>query len=74
MKKLYLVDTNGTREFWTVDDENMVLRYLYNNESVDAAGCDDVEDDSSWGEVVFSFDDFHHLFDNVDIIDSRPFD
>lgn len=74
MKKLYLVDTNGTREFWTVDDENMILRALYSNESVDAENCDDVEDDSSWDEVDLTAGELKHLFDNVDIIDERPFD
>ena len=74
MKKLYLVDTNATREFWTVDDEDMILRALYSDESVDAEDCDDVEDDSSWNEIALSPDELKHLFDNVDIIDERPFE
>lgn len=73
MKKLYLVNTNGTREFWTVDDENMILRSLYSNESVDAASCDEVEDDSSWDEVELAEEELEHLFDDVEIIDSRLF-
>lgn len=73
MKKLYLVKTNGTREFWTVDDEDMILRALYSDESVDADDCDDVEDDSSWDTVKLTTSELEHLFDNVDIIDERPF-
>lgn len=74
MKKLYLVNTNGTREFWTVDDENMVLRYLYNNESVDANDCDEIEDDSSWDISYLDMEQLEHLFDGVEVIDSRLFD
>lgn len=74
MKNLYLVDTNATREFWTVDDENLILRALYSDESVDAENCDDVEDDSSWDEIELTEDELKRLFDNVDIIDERPFD
>lgn len=74
MKKLYLVDTIGTREFWTVDDENMILRSLYNDESVDAEDCDDVEDDSSWDETKLTAEELEHLFDNVEIVDERLFD
>lgn len=74
MKKVYLVKTNGTKEFWTVDDEAMILRSLYNNESVDAENCDEVEDDSSWDEVELTENEFNHLFDNVEIIDERDFD
>lgn len=73
MKKLYLVDTNGTREFWTVDDESRILRSIYNDESVDAENCDNVEDDSSWGEVELTKDEYAHLFDDVEIIDERDF-
>lgn len=73
MKKLYLVKTNGTQEFWTVDDENMVLRYLYSNESVDATDCDEVEDDSSWDETNLTTQELEHLFDDVEVIDSRHF-
>lgn len=75
MKKLYLVDTLGTREFWTVDDEHgqMILRSLYSNESVDAENCDGVEDDSSWDEVELTEDEYAHLFDRVKIIDERDF-
>lgn len=73
MKKLYLVNTNGTREFWTVDDEQMILRSLYSNESVDAENCNEVEDDSSWNEVELTADEYAHLFDDVEIIDERDF-
>ena len=73
MKKLYLVKTNGTKEFWTVDDEQMILRSLYSNESVDAENCDGVEDDSSWDEVELTEDEYAHLFDRVKIIDEREF-
>ena len=73
MKKVYLVKTNGTKEFWTVDDENMILRSLYNDESVDAEKCDNVEDDSSWDEVELTEDEYAHLFDGVEIIDERDF-
>ena len=73
MKKLYLVNTNGTREFWTVDDEQMILRSLYSNESVDAENCDGVEDDSSWDETELTSNELDHLFDDVDIIDERDF-
>lgn len=73
MKKVYLVNTNGTREFWTVDDEQMILRSLYSNESVDAENCDIVEDDSSWDEVELTADELEHLFDDVEIIDERDF-
>lgn len=74
MKKLYLVNTLGTREFWTVDDENMILRSLYNDESVDAEDCDDVEDDSSWDEKKLTAEELEHLFDDVEIVDERLFD
>lgn len=74
MKKVYLVKTNGTKEFWTVDDEAMILRSLYNDESVDAENCDAVEDDSSWDEVELTADEFDRLFDDVDILDERDFD
>lgn len=73
MKKLYLVDINGTREFWTVDDENRILRSIYNDESVDAENCDDVEDDSSWDVEYMDVEQMDHLFDGVEIIDSRLF-
>ena len=73
MKKVYLVDTLGTREFWTVDDKNHTLRSLYSNESVDAENCDIVEDDSSWDEVELTEDEYAHLFDRVKIIDEREF-
>lgn len=74
MKKLYLVNTNGTREFWTVDDENMILRSLYSDESVDAEDCEDVEDDSSWDETKLTAEELEHLFDDVEIVDERLFD
>lgn len=74
MKKLYLVETNGTQEFWTVDDENMILRSLYNDESVNAEDCDNVEDDSSWDETKLTAEELEHLFDNVEIVDERLFD
>lgn len=73
MKKLYLVNTNGTREFWTVDDEQMILRSLYSDESVDAENCDCVEDDSSWDETELTDEELAHLFDEVEIIDERDF-
>lgn len=73
MKKVYLVNTNGTREFWTVDDEQMILRSLYSNESVDAENCDSVEDDSSWDETELNDEELAHLFDEVEIIDERDF-
>ena len=79
MKKLYLVETNGTKEFWTVDDEQMVLRSLYNGESVDAKDASGVEDDSSWGDggngcvVTLTANELDHLFDQVKILDERIF-
>ena len=103
MKKLYLVETNATREFWTVEmlpegdpehfykrtSDNIfsrthgregdpevvaVLRSLYSNESVDANDASEVEDDSSWENVVaLTADEFEHLFDNVKILDERNF-
>lgn len=73
MKKLYLVNTLGTREFWTVDDENHILRSLYSNESVDAENCDIVEDDSSWDEVELTEEEYARLFDRVKIIDEREY-
>lgn len=73
MKKLYLVKLNGTREFWTVDNENMILRSLYSDESVDAENCDNVEDDSGWDEVELTEEKLDHLFDGVEIIDEREF-
>ena len=73
MKKVYLVKTNGTKEFWTVDDEAMILRSLYNDESVDAVNCDEVEDDSSWDEVELTQDELDRLFDGVEILDEREF-
>lgn len=73
MKKVYLVDTLGTREFWTVDDKTHILRSLYSNESVDAENCDIVEDDSSWDEVELTEEEYAHLFDRVKIIDERDY-
>jgi len=103
MKKLYLVDTLGTREFWTVEmlpegdpehfykrtsdnifspthgregdpDVVAVLRSLYSNESVDANDASEVEDDTSWENVVaLTAEEFEHLFDKVKILDERNF-
>lgn len=86
MKKLYLVDTLGTREFWTIETLSncnsnavAVLRSLYNDESVDAKDASGVEDDSSWGDggngcvVTLTANEFEHLFDNVKILDERNF-
>ena len=73
MKKVYLIKTNGTKEFWTVDHDEMILRSLYNDESVDAESCDEVEDDSSWDEIKLTHDEYDHLFDGVLILDEREF-
>ena len=73
MKKVYLIKTNGTKEFWTVDHDEMILRSIYNDESVDAESCDEVEDDSSWDEVELTQDEYDHLFDGVEILDEREF-
>lgn len=75
-KRLYLVETNGTREFWTVEkDEGVItLRSIYNDESVDAENCDAVEDDSSWDERLLTDDEYEHLFDGIKIIDEKDFD
>ena len=81
MKKLYLVDTNATREFWTVEmlpegdpEVVAVLRSLYSNESVDARDASEVEDDSSWENVVaLTAEELENLFDNVKILDERNF-
>lgn len=73
MKRVYLVKTNGIKEFWTVDDETMILRSLYNNESINAKNCYAVEDDSSWDETELTADEFDHLFDEVEIIDEDEF-
>lgn len=73
MKRVYLVKTNGIKEFWTVDDETMILRSLYNNESINAKNCYAVKDDSSWDETELTADEFDHLFDEVEIIDEDEF-
>ena len=86
MKKLYLVETNGTKEFWTIEmlpncDSNAVavLHSLYNDESVDAKDTSGVEDDSSWGDggngcvVTLTANELDHLFDQVKILDERNF-
>lgn len=75
-KRLYLVETEGTREFWTVEKKEGVitLRSLYNDESVDAENCDAVEDDSSWDEIELTDKQYKNLFDGVTIIDERDFD
>lgn len=80
MKKLYLIETNGTREFWTVEmmpegdpDAVALLRSLYNDESVDASDASGVEDDSSWYVVELTAEELEHLFDDVKILDERNF-
>lgn len=72
-KRVYLVKTNGTKEFWTVDHGAKIWRFIYNDESVDAENCDAVEDDSSWDSIEMSEDEFECLFDDVEIIDEREF-
>lgn len=73
MKTLYLVNTLGTKEFWTVDTERMELRSLYSEEVLDAQNCDGVEDDSNWDCTEISEEELKHLFDDVEIIDEKEF-
>lgn len=72
MKKLYLVEKNDIREFWTIDDEN-VFRYYYGYESAEAENCDGVEDDTDWIAVELMTSEIERLFDDVKVIDERDF-
>lgn len=71
-KMLYLVETNGSREFWTVENREGVitLRYVRFN---DAKNCDEVYSDDSWYEKRLSDKEFDNLFADVKIIDSKCF-
>lgn len=75
-KRLFLVNTLGTREFWTVEKNEGVitLRSIENLESIYAENCDAVEDDSSWDEIELTDKQYENLFDGVKIIDERDFD
>lgn len=69
-KMLYLVETNGIREFWTVENRRGVitLRYVC---FTNAKNCNDVYSDRNWYEKRLSDEEFDSLFTDVKIIDSK---
>ena len=71
-KMLYLVEANGMREFWSVENRKGVitLRYVC---FIDAKNCDNICSDRSWYEKRLSDEEFDSLFADVKIIDSKCF-
>lgn len=72
-KMLYLVETNGSREFWEVENRKGVitLRYMRSNT---AKNCDGVYSDTNWCERRLPDKEFDELFADVKIIDSKCFE